>query len=237
MPWIYPTETDNRARARKTDVIYPGLHLTSQQVFRGTRTQEAGCGGVGMSKAKYNTGPNSKNVQLDQIIAHRIAFLRFLSTRVESSTTAEDILHSAYLKALEHGSEIRDSDSTFAWFYRILRNAVIDHYRRSAARTRAHGEFANGSPESYDPELALTVCACVSDVVHDLKGEYRTALEQVDLGGNSVDAFARSEQISANNASVRLHRARRAVARQLTRICGACAEHKCLDCTCRRSQL
>ena len=32
-------------------------------------------------------------------------------------------------------------------------------------------------------------------------------------------------------------KARRAVAKKLTTVCGACAEHKCLDCTCRRSQL
>jgi RNA polymerase sigma-70 factor (ECF subfamily) len=74
-------------------------------------------------------------------------------------------------------------------------------------------------------------------VIHDLKSEYRTAIEQVDLGGVTVETFARSQETSANNASVRLHRARKAVAKKLTTVCGACAEHKCLDCTCRRSQL
>ena len=190
-----------------------------------------------MSGANGRTGPDSEKVQLDQILAHRSEFLRFLGARVEDAATAEDILHSAYQKTLEHGSEIRNTESTLAWFYRILRNAVIDHYRRNAARSKAHTEFANESPVSYEPELAGAVCACVNNVVHDLKSEYRTAIEQVDLGGNSIEEFAQSEQISPNNASVRLHRARRTVARQLTRICGACAEHKCLDCTCRRKQL
>ena len=187
-----------------------------------------------MSRTNDRARPDSAKVQLDQILAHRSEFLRFLGARVEDAATAEDILHSAYQKALEHGSEIRDTESTLAWVYRILRNAVIDHYRRTAARSKAHTEFANESPASYEPELAGTVCACVSDVIHDLKTEYRTAIEQVDLGGNSVEEFARLEQISANNAAVRLHRARRTVARQLTSICGACAEHQCLDCTCRR---
>lgn len=60
-------------------------------------------------------------------------FLSFLSPRVEDRATAEDILQFAYLKAMEHGSEIRDDESTVAWFYRILRNAITDHYRRRAA--------------------------------------------------------------------------------------------------------
>lgn len=70
---------------------------------------------------------------------------------------AEDILQSAYIKAIEHGSEIRDDESTVAWFYRLLRNAITDSYRREAARNRAHEDFAAEAPLSYEPELEQTV--------------------------------------------------------------------------------
>jgi RNA polymerase sigma-70 factor (ECF subfamily) len=175
---------------------------------------------------------------LKRIMAHQAKFLGFLSARVEDRAAAEDILQSAYLKAVEHGSEIRDDESTVTWFYRILRNAIIDHYRRNAARTSAHEAFAAEATVSYEAEVAQTACACIADVIRDLKSEYRIAIEQVDLGGVTVEEFAQSLQTSANNASVRLHRARKTVAKKLTTVCGgACAEHKCLDCTCRRSQL
>ena len=190
-----------------------------------------------MKTDKVETAVAGLSEQVERITAQHAKFLSFLSARVEDRATAEDILQSAYLKAVEHGSEIRDDESTVAWFYRILRNAITDHYRRRAARTSAHKAFAGETPISYEAEVTETVCACIGDVIHDLKSEYRTAIEQVDLGGMTVDAFARSQQTSANNASVRLHRARKAVAKKLTTVCGACAEHKCLDCTCRRSQL
>ncbi len=190
-----------------------------------------------MSQTESRVNPIEPQPPLARIVAHQNRFLGFLLARVEDAATAEDILQSAYLKAMEHGAEIRDDESTVAWFYRILRNAIADHYRRGAARSRAHESFANEAPVSYEPEHAQTVCACVGNVVHELKEEYRTAIEQVDLGGKSVEDFAQAAQISANNASVRLHRARKAIARQLTTVCGACAEHKCLDCTCRRSQV
>ncbi len=74
---------------------------------------------------------------IERVIAQRDRFLRLLSARVEDTATAEDILQAAYLKAVERGSEIREGDSTVAWFYRMLRNAVTDHYRRRAARARA----------------------------------------------------------------------------------------------------
>ena len=190
-----------------------------------------------MTTDKTRTDSVRLSERVERIATHQSKFLSFLTARVEDRAVAEDILQSAYLKAMEHGSEIRDDESTVAWFYRILRNAITDHYRRRAARGRVHEGFAQEVPDSYEPELAQTVCACVGDVVHDLKDEYRTAIEQVDLGGKSIEDFAQTERISANNASVRLHRARKAIAKQLTTVCGACAEHKCLDCTCRRSQL
>jgi len=178
------------------------------------------------------------NLQLlEKVTAQRAKFLRFLSSRVEDRATAEDILQAAYLKAIERGSEIRDEESTVAWFYRILRNAVTDHYRRRASRAKAHQALAFDSPETYEPEIKATVCECIRDVIGDLKPEYRTAIEKVDLGETPVEEFAQSEQISASNASVRLHRARKAVTKHLKTVCGACAEHKCLDCTCRHGQV
>ncbi|HET8637147.1 MAG TPA: sigma-70 family RNA polymerase sigma factor, partial [Acidobacteriaceae bacterium] len=164
-------------------------------------------------------------------------FLRFLSFRVSDSATAEDILHSAYLKALEHRNQLKEDQSIVAWFYRILRNSVIDHYRRSAARSSAHDRYASEHPISYETELRQQACACVKDLIGDLKPEYREAIERVDLAEESIEQLAKTKRITANNASVRLHRARKALAGKLTEVCGVCAEHKCVDCTCRRSQL
>lgn len=76
-------------------------------------------------------------VPLQRIVTHQNKFLGFPQARVEDAATAQGILQSAYLKAMEHGSEIRDDESTVAWFYRILRNAITDHYRRGVAREPA----------------------------------------------------------------------------------------------------
>lgn len=164
-------------------------------------------------------------------------FLSFIVPRVDSRFIAEDILQSAYVKAMQHEQELRSEESTAAWFYRILRNAITDNFRRQDARTRAYESFAADAPLTYEAELQATVCACIGDVIQDLKPEYRAAIEQVDLAGLSVQEFARRESTTANNASVRLHRARKDVAKRLTAVCGICAEHRRTDCTCKRSQL
>lgn len=160
-------------------------------------------------------------------------FLQFLRGRVDDPATAEDILQAAYVKALQHGGELREAESSVAWFYRILRNAITDHYRRNAARSKAMDQLLANWTEDYEPELQAETCACVQDVIRDLKPEYRAAIERVDLAGESVESFARARNTTPNNASVRLHRARKAVAKKLTAVCGTCARHKCIDCTCK----
>lgn len=171
---------------------------------------------------------------LAQLLEHRAEFLGFLTRRVGDPAAAEDILQAAYTKALEKGEQIQNTESVVAWFYRMLRNALVDHYRRNAARTRAQDQFVAEAPLSYETEDEANLCACVGGVVQTLKPEYRTALERIDLGGESIADFAQAEGTTPNNASVRLHRARRAAAKKLTQVCGACADHKCLDCTCKR---
>lgn len=161
-------------------------------------------------------------------------FLGFLRGRINDAAAAEDILQAAYLKAIEHGGELRDAESSVAWFYRILRNAVIDHYRQTAVRSRAVEQFTAEWKEGYEPELKEEVCACIREAVREIKPDYRIAIEEVDLGGKPMETFAAEQKTTSNNAYVRLHRARKAVAKKLMEVCGTCATHRCVDCTCKR---
>jgi RNA polymerase sigma-70 factor, ECF subfamily len=173
---------------------------------------------------------NSKTAHLAEMHSK---FLQFLRPRIGDPASAEDILQAAYLKAIQHESELRQQESSIAWFYRILRNVVTDHYRQSATRSRAIDQFTAGWNEGYELELENQACTCIREILSDLKPGYRSAIERVDLAGESVDDFAASQKTSANNAYVRLHRARKAVARRRTEICGSCATHHCVDCSCK----
>jgi RNA polymerase sigma factor (sigma-70 family) len=147
---------------------------------------------------------------------------------------AEEILQAAFVRSVEKADTIRDEETAVAWFYRLLRNALTDHWRRQDARGRALDRFAGeSSEEAPDPELLATICACLNDIVPSLKPEYAKAIELVDLQGKPVVEAARELGITTNNAGVRLHRARLALKRELERACGTCTEHGCLDCHCR----
>jgi RNA polymerase sigma factor (sigma-70 family) len=161
-------------------------------------------------------------------------FLRFLQSRVGSREVAEDILQAAFVKTLERGEEIRVEESAVGWFYRGLRNAIIDHHRHHGVEVRFKDEAIKAASSAEDPELEKAVCRCVKDILPTLKGEYADILRKVELEGAAVTEIAKAENITPNNAMVRLHRARKALHGRLVQTCGTCTEHGCLDCHCSR---
>lgn len=185
-----------------------------------------------MTNPVLDTTPEAIRILVEN---HR-RFLAFLERRVGSREDAEDILQEAFVRGLDRVQDVRDQESVVAWFYRLLRNAVVDYYRRRGAEGRAMEWIAARSDEAVDAlddELFEDVCACLGSLMDTLKPEYADALRHVELEGLAVREFAERAGITSNNAAVRVHRAREALRRQVVRACGSCAEHGCLDCSCR----
>ena len=168
------------------------------------------------------------------LIDHRRQFLRFVENRVNSHAVAEDIIQAAYIRAMEKASTLNKNESAVAWFYRILRNAVIDHYRHRAAEDRALEQWAKDLITETQPDATTQqiVCQCIDNVLSTLKPSYSEIIREVDLAESSIDSFAKKAGITAANASVRAHRARQALKKQLIQTCRTCAKHGCTDCTC-----
>ncbi len=166
------------------------------------------------------------------LVANHREFLAFIQRRVGSAALAEDILQDAFVRNIEKFDAVRET--AVGWFYRVLRNAIIDHHRRTGSAERRSEAFQREqqvtSPE--DEELHRVVCKCVAELTETLKPEYATALRRVEVDGVSVKDYADEAGISANNAGVRIFRAREALRKQVVRSCGTCATHGCLDCTC-----
>jgi len=178
--------------------------------------------------------PASPDV-LQVLVENHRRFLSFLERRLGSREAAEDLLQEGFARAIERAPTLRDADAVVPWFYRLLRNAVTDHYRRRGAEDRALAWVAGTADQSSpgpDPDLHATVCGCVGGLVQTLKPEYAKALQRVELDGVTVTAYAQETGITPNNAGVRLHRAREALRRQVILSCGTCCTHGCLDCAC-----
>ena len=173
-----------------------------------------------------------------ELNAHREAFKAFLTARVGSAAEAEDILQNGLLKAVQRAGELQDDAKLTAWFYQLLRNSIVDHYRARGSRRRRDdalgtlvaslGEDVAPAPQAWEAQL----CGCLGSVVDTLKPQHAELLRRVDLDGEPVQVAARALKMTPNNASVTLHRARKELRTRLEVFCGACAEGACLDCNC-----
>jgi RNA polymerase sigma-70 factor (ECF subfamily) len=179
----------------------------------------------------------STSSSLQNLFDQRASFLAFVKRRVRDPELAEDILQTAYVRALEKSSGLRDDGSVVAWFYAVLRNAVIDHFRRRASESSAYDrwaqDLASNNLVEADPSTRSFVCGCIEHVLALLRPAYAELLREVDLKEVPLTEFAERYQLTPGNAAVRAHRARSALRKQLALTCGACSVHSCVDCVCK----
>src|SRR5215208_2505625 len=108
----------------------------------------------------------------------------FIARRVADPQDSEDVLQEVMLRIHRHGDELASADRVVAWVHRIARNAIVDHYRRRAARPeqpagaaadleqRAAGPLGELGSEAPGRELA----ACLRPLVDRLPERQREAL-------------------------------------------------------------
>jgi RNA polymerase sigma factor (sigma-70 family) len=168
----------------------------------------------------------------------REAFTAFLARRVGSTASTEDILQDGLLKAVRRADTLQDDTKLVAWFYQLLRHAIVDHHRADRTRRRKEdglgalaarlGEDTTPPPKAWEAQI----CGCVGSVIDTLKPAHAELLRRVELDGQSVQDAARALRLTPNRASVTLHRARKELRARLEAFCGACANGACLDCDC-----
>jgi RNA polymerase sigma-70 factor (ECF subfamily) len=108
-----------------------------------------------------------------RLLEQRHKFVAFVQKQVSSPADAEDIVQTVFIRLVERADSIHEQASILAWFYRALRNAIIDYYRRRAVRDRGSEEFAREMREleaqmKYDPATKNRVCQCLWPVMENM---------------------------------------------------------------------
>jgi RNA polymerase sigma factor (sigma-70 family) len=173
-----------------------------------------------------------------RLLDQESAFRSFLRRRIGDEALAEDLLQHSFVRAVERQHSIRNDESVVAWFYRVLRNTVIDYYRSQGAESRRNEAFlqelthlGEDKTPSLD-DMKAGACQCLYSVIPGLRSNYSELLRRIDLEGESPVHIAQELNVTPNNLTVRLHRARQALRARLEESCGVCSEHGCLNCSC-----
>ncbi len=170
---------------------------------------------------------------LAPLLARREELLGFLAARLGSDhADAEDLLQHGFAKALASAGMLRDDERLVPWFHQLLRHALIDHIRARRAATDHEHRWADDTLTLAPAETARQLCRCLEPLVATLPHAQVELIRRAELGDESVSAVATSLGLTANAASVALHRARATLRTKLVSFCGDCTSGACLDCDC-----
>lgn len=168
-------------------------------------------------------------------VEHRDALLRFALQRVKDYGTAEDLVQETFLSAWHGRHHFRGDCSERTWLTGILRNKVIDHYRRRARRpavlaTDLETSESEGSgilswidrqpdlEDRYRPGAATERHEFMTDLeraIDRLPAKMGIAFRMRELQGRSTEEITRELNISKANLWVLIHRAKQTLGESL----------------------
>ncbi len=101
------------------------------------------------------------------LVQSKSRFLTFLEGRLGNRADAEDLLQTAYARAVAEGVTLRDKEKVVPWFYQLLRNLLVDHYRHRITTGRLEERLARETETTavIEKDLYREVCRCVNDVI------------------------------------------------------------------------
>jgi RNA polymerase sigma-70 factor (ECF subfamily) len=151
---------------------------------------------------------------------------RFVRRRINDPHQADDVVADVMLRIHQNLGSLDDQERVTAWVFRIARNAITDHYRRTGRRREiltdelepAADESADAWLDDQDATLA-ELASCIRPLVDALPADYRRALELTDLDGHSQAEAARIEGISLSGMKSRVQRGRRQFATLVKQCC------------------
>jgi RNA polymerase sigma-70 factor, ECF subfamily len=149
------------------------------------------------------------------VAAHLGSMSRYARALTRHAEDAEDLVHTALVRAYERRSTFRRGENLRTWLFAILHNSFVDGWRRRAAeeaRIAAVGSFA---PSSSGPDQHQAVqLRELFDAYLALPEPQRAAFHLVALEGLSYQEAAEVLGVPPGTVMSRLNRARTAL-RQL----------------------
>jgi RNA polymerase sigma factor (sigma-70 family) len=140
---------------------------------------------------------------------HHQPLRRYLARLLEDPTTAEDVCHEAFVRALRHWNDGDEAANACGWLYRITKNTAYDHLRRQrrvvmTPLADTHEAIAGAAA----PESQFADAEPVWAVLSNLPDHYRVPLLLQLAAGYPLHTIAATLDCNVNAIKTRLHRAR-----------------------------
>ncbi len=169
----------------------------------------------------------------------RNALLRFTRARVGSRELAEDIVHDVFAKIMQRIGDLKDEERLQPWAFRIARNAIADHYRKSKPSESLDERIESKGASSQETNYNQEVAAWLPRFLEELPEADRKLLEKVELQGLAQKELAQQLGIPYSSLKSKVQRARLKLKGLLEDCCridfdghGNVVDYRSQDCNC-----
>jgi len=167
----------------------------------------------------------------DTLSTHWSEFKGLAQRIVKEPSLAEDVVQTAFIKALNTQSPPLDETKLLPWFKSIVRHAALDMARskqRSLAKSADIDLDSLGESEDFED----SACRCVLGLLEGLSDTDQNLLRRLDIDEDSPKELAAELGITSDTLKVRRHRARGRLKQIVVDVCKVGSAQECLDCNC-----
>ena len=155
-----------------------------------------------------------------EVLAHRAELVAAGARLSGSRAEAEDLVQEAILRAWVFFERFQPGTNGRAWMHRILFNTFVNGYRKKRREREILGqvystELHASAQEAFGPLPTETLSDEVQAALEKLPPDFRRVIELVDLDERSYRDAALLLGCPIGTVMSRLHRARRAMKREL----------------------
>ena len=143
---------------------------------------------------------------------------KFIARRVRDQELAADLLQETFVRIHRGLGSLKDDDRVLAWVYRVARNSIADHFRKSArTETDESAEAPATGPDraNHDEDLGR----CLLGMLPAMPEKYRAAIELAEIEGLPQQEVAQRLGLSVSGAKSRVQRGREMMRRMLLDCC------------------
>ncbi|MEZ5649630.1 MAG: sigma-70 family RNA polymerase sigma factor [Burkholderiaceae bacterium] len=167
------------------------------------------------------------------LAAHRAAMMRFARRRVRDESLAEDAVQEALASALASFDSFEGQSALRTWLIGILNHKIQDAFRRESRYV--HPVVEGAGDEIFDALIAAgpidaeriasdpavevarwRLGSALGEAIDRLPGNLREVFQRQVLEGQSTEEVCSALGISESNCWVRLHRARKRLAGEVS---------------------
>ena len=147
--------------------------------------------------------PDNRQLLVEHIVSGQTDFYRLAMSYVKNRDAALDVVQEAIVKALSKVDTVREPAYLKTWFYRILINEAMNHFRRNRNLVSLEEVMADRAAEPRDPGERLDLY----DAIDRLSFPEQTVVKLRYFEDMKLEEIAQATGANLNTVKSRLYKA------------------------------